>query len=97
MPKIEPWIELFRRAMAREFPWWDNVNYTHGAMRATGLAYGSNRTLLIETLAFAQRDGELQRTLNAFDPNRNESGYVTHHTLAPESTFVEVIDEGTRG
>ncbi len=52
MATIESWLTLLGAAMAGEFPWWGNLSYTHGAMRATGFAHGARRTLVIETLAY---------------------------------------------
>lgn len=95
MANLKSWMSLLRRAMADEFPWWNNVNYTHGAMRATGLAAGDRCALLFETIAYAQREAQLERSLYAFDPEREHSGFVAHSTLVPESRFIEELDDRT--
>ena len=95
LASTQQWADLLSRSMGDSFPWWNNVNDTPGAMRATGFRHRSGSTLLFEVLVYATRLGELQRLIYAYSPDRDDNGFLHADTLVGEGGFVEYVDEAT--
>ena len=70
------WIgQLDEHARNENFPFWDNVNYTAGAMRATGLASARGPVLAFKTVAYARRENLIGRHAYAYGPGVKNAGF----------------------
>lgn len=78
-----------------EFPWWDNANYTAGAMRASGFVGTMGWALVFDVIAYGHRESCIQRKIYAFGPGADHLGYVCWTELLDRSAFVEDLDPNT--
>src|SRR5262245_14997894 len=78
-----------------EFPWWDNANYTGGAMRASGFLGTRGWALVFEVIAYGHRESCIQRKTYSYGPGAAQLGYVDWTELLGRDAFVEDLDPNT--
>jgi hypothetical protein len=93
----DSWItKLDQLATDCEFPMWDNLNLTCGAMRATGFLAPQGWALAFELITYSRGEPSIQRDVYAYGPALQSQGLRASTTcLVPTEELVEYPDERT--